>query len=141
MMENLLWIGMIGLLWALIPNEIHIEWANVFFDQEDSELNSLKLAVWYIALAFTAPFYVACGFALYLNRRIKLEAWDIDIAFRRIANKRRTATNLASLMFAICVGLGLFSLDAQRNAYADEQLPSIEQANNTDAYKGEPVIE
>ncbi len=141
MMENLLWVGMIGLLWALIPNEIHIEWANVFFDQEDSELNSLKLAVWYIALAFTAPFYVACGFALYLNRRIKLEAWDIDIAFRRIANKRRTATNLASLMFAICVGLGLFSLDAQRNAYADEQLPSIEQANNTDAYKGEPVIE
>ena len=30
------------------------------------------------------PLYVACGFALYLNRRTQLEAWDIDLAFRRL---------------------------------------------------------
>jgi hypothetical protein len=141
MMEVLLWTGFISLFWALMPREIHIEWANLFFEQESAELNVLKLAIWYFAMALTAPFYVACGFALYLNRRIKLEAWDIDIAFRRIVNKRRTATNLTSLVLAACLGFGVFALDAQRSLYAEDHLPIIAQANNTEEYKGEPVIE
>jgi hypothetical protein len=29
------------------------------------------------------PFYVAAGFAMYLNRRVQLEAWDIEQEFRR----------------------------------------------------------
>jgi hypothetical protein len=28
------------------------------------------------------PFYVAAGFAMYLNRRVELEAWDIEQEFR-----------------------------------------------------------
>jgi hypothetical protein len=32
---------------------------------------------------FLEPFYVAGGFALYLNRRAELEAWDIEQEFRR----------------------------------------------------------
>jgi hypothetical protein len=37
------------------------------------------------AVAITAiePFYVAGGFALYLNRRTLLEGWDIELALRR----------------------------------------------------------
>ena len=41
------------------------------------------------ALAYAAvvgvlePFYVAAGFAMYLNRRVELEAWDIEQEFRR----------------------------------------------------------
>lgn len=42
----------------------------------------------YLGFVLVAPFYVATGFALYLNRRIKLEAWDVEIAFRRIVQKR-----------------------------------------------------
>lgn len=40
-------------------------------------------------LAFAAvvfvlePFYVAAGFAMYINRRVELEAWDIEQEFRR----------------------------------------------------------
>jgi hypothetical protein len=33
------------------------------------------------------PFYVAAGFALYLNRRTLLEGWDIEVALRRIAER------------------------------------------------------
>jgi hypothetical protein len=29
------------------------------------------------------PFYVAAGFAMYLNRRVELEAWDVEQEFRR----------------------------------------------------------
>lgn len=34
-------------------------------------------------VAFLEPFYVAAGFGMYLNRRVELEAWDIEQEFRR----------------------------------------------------------
>jgi hypothetical protein len=36
-----------------------------------------------VAVAFLEPFYVAAGFGLYVNRRVELEAWDIEQEFRR----------------------------------------------------------
>ncbi len=36
-----------------------------------------------VTVLFIEPFYVAAGFALYLNRRAELEAWDIEQEFRR----------------------------------------------------------
>jgi hypothetical protein len=35
------------------------------------------------AVAFVEPFYVAAGFGMYVNRRVELEAWDIEQEFRR----------------------------------------------------------
>jgi hypothetical protein len=37
------------------------------------------------AIFIVEPFYVAAGFALYLNRRTLLEGWDLEVALRRIA--------------------------------------------------------
>ena len=36
-----------------------------------------------LVVLFLEPFYVAAGFALYLNRRAQLEAWDIEQELRR----------------------------------------------------------
>ncbi len=36
-----------------------------------------------VAIAFVEPFYIAAGFGMYLNRRVELEAWDIEQEFRR----------------------------------------------------------
>ena len=36
-----------------------------------------------LAVLFLEPYYVAAGFAMYLNRRAELEAWDIEQEFRR----------------------------------------------------------
>jgi hypothetical protein len=141
-LEVFLWLGIISFIWVLIPREINIEWANFFFDQDSSELHLLQLSIWYLALSLTAPFYVACGFALYLNRRIILEAWDIDIAFRRIANKRGTVKVLSSLLLTLTLGLGMFVADAQRSAYADDQLPAMETPTETmEEYSGEVAID
>jgi hypothetical protein len=41
------------------------------------------------ALSVIAPFYVAAGFALYLGRRTDLEAWDLELRFRRALLMRR----------------------------------------------------
>jgi hypothetical protein len=36
-----------------------------------------------VTILFLEPFYTAAGFAMYLNRRAELEAWDIEQEFRR----------------------------------------------------------
>ncbi|MEO7243213.1 MAG: hypothetical protein ABIW85_09910 [Variovorax sp.] len=36
-----------------------------------------------LVVGLLEPFYVAGGFAMYLNRRVELEAWDIEQEFRR----------------------------------------------------------
>ena len=43
----------------------------------------LKTAEYAAVVLFLEPFYVAAGFGLYLNRRVELEAWDIEQEFRR----------------------------------------------------------
>ena len=40
-------------------------------------------ATYAVVIGFLEPFYVAAGFAMYLNRRVQLEAWDIEQEFRR----------------------------------------------------------
>jgi hypothetical protein len=39
--------------------------------------------VYAVVVVFLEPFYVATGFAMYLNRRAELEAWDIEQELRR----------------------------------------------------------
>lgn len=48
--------------------------------------NPLLFVLWTcyaLAVFCLEPFYVAAGFAMYLNRRADLEAWDIEQEFRR----------------------------------------------------------
>ena len=43
--------------------------------------------IYAITLFILEPFYVASGFMLYLNRRTQLEAWDVELDFKKLANK------------------------------------------------------
>lgn len=61
-------------------------------------------AVAYLAMSAIEPLYVACGFALYLNRRTELEAWDIDLAFRRLRKRLHNAGKVV-VMVLLCGGV------------------------------------
>jgi uncharacterized membrane protein YciS (DUF1049 family) len=51
---------------------------------DESVAVSVLVAVAYAAVVgLLEPFYVGAGFAMYLNRRVELEAWDIEQEFRR----------------------------------------------------------
>jgi len=43
------------------------------------------------AESIVEPFYMASGFALYLNRRSELEGWDIELAFRHLSSRKAEA--------------------------------------------------
>jgi hypothetical protein len=58
--------------------------ADVIFSGEWPTFFAFALPVSYaLVVLFLEPFYVAAGFAMYLNRRAELEAWDIEQEFRR----------------------------------------------------------
>jgi hypothetical protein len=64
----------------------------------------------FIADTIVEPYFVAAGFSLYLNRRSELEAWDIEVAFRRMASRvPNVAPAVAQLLAALVVGIGLVS--------------------------------
>lgn len=44
-------------------------------------------AVYALSILALEPFYVAGGFALYLNARTVLEGWDIELALKRMASR------------------------------------------------------
>lgn len=60
----------------------------------------LDAAVYALTVTLLEPFYVAAGFALYLNRRTQLEAWDVELALRRFAKRERPRPRMAALAAA-----------------------------------------
>ncbi len=71
---------------------------------------------YFLSVAVISPFYVGAGFATYLNRRTQLEAWDIEIAFKRIATRLKQSSALAVLL-AVFIG----SVGISNNTYADDK--------------------
>jgi len=60
-----------------------------------------ELALYVLAICAVEPLYVAGGFALYINRRVWLEGWDVEVAFRRLERRVGAATLLAALCLAL----------------------------------------
>ena len=70
---------------------------------------STKDALHYIlAVSLVEPFYVTAGFSLYLNRRVILEGWDIEVQLRRIEERLSGAAKAALLVLALTLGSAAF---------------------------------
>jgi hypothetical protein len=68
-------------LW-LAPKHADVSWMSFLTGVAKPQTVVLTLG-YAAAVAFVEPFYVAAGFGMYLNRRVELEAWDIEQEFRR----------------------------------------------------------
>jgi hypothetical protein len=64
------------------------------------------LIAWTFAIAFAVSvsvvdvFAVGAGFGLYLNRRTWIEGWDVELVFKRLAERLRAA-GMAAVLFAV----------------------------------------
>lgn len=81
----------------------------------------------YVSMSVVEPLYVASGFALYLNRRTQLEAWDIDLTFRRLRQRLLDAgVALALLTCMSCLPWAAHAADTNP-AHASTSV-NVEQA-------------
>ncbi|MEZ5537791.1 MAG: DUF4129 domain-containing protein [Thiolinea sp.] len=67
-----------------------------------------------ISIIIIEPFFVAAGFALYLNRRTQLEAWDIELSFRSIGRRlQERAAKHSAQAFSLIAACGIALLTLQ----------------------------
>jgi hypothetical protein len=113
-----LWFGCMALFYLFIPEQVELDWdwqrLALAAGAQGLWLEHLSNAFYALILVFWEPIYVACGFSLYLNRRTVLEAWDLELVFRRL---RQRLSSVAPLLL-IVVGLALVQLSP--SAMADE---------------------
>lgn len=87
------------------------------------------------------PFYMASGFALYLNRRSELEGWDIELAFRRLAARKASAVLATCLPLALAFGLlGAMPAPAQAQVRSEARPAASEARRAIDAVLADPVF-
>lgn len=124
-LELALWLGLLAFLYLLLPAQVSIglDWQRLpgstptdrlWLEHLGNGLYALVLMVW-------EPLYVACGFGLYLNRRVHLEAWDLEVAFHRL--RRRLNGLTCALLLATSLVLG----PLPRTALAQPPVPQPEQ--------------
>ncbi len=86
---------------------------------DPAQLNTALIYWLYvIVVCFMEPFYVAAGFGLYINRRVSMEGWDIELIFRRLARRigaRRAGAPVAILVMLLVLGLSGGRVCAQSN--------------------------
>jgi hypothetical protein len=79
--ETLLTLAVMSLVFWFMPGELS---PASLLSPETSATLALPTTISYaLVVLFLEPFYVAAGFAMYLNRRAQLEAWDIEQDLRR----------------------------------------------------------
>jgi len=83
MAETAIAIALFSLLYWFAPSGLGIDLSILFADEVPTMLAIAPFAAYASAVLLLEPFYVAAGFAMYLNRRAELEAWDIEQEFRR----------------------------------------------------------
>ncbi len=81
--ETCLVVTVLSLLVWFAPADTAPDIATLLFEPDNTLLETASAAAYTIVIAFLEPFYVAAGFAMYLNRRAELEAWDLEQELRR----------------------------------------------------------
>lgn len=122
--EMVLYLSGYALLYMLIPPELEAN-GMALLEPGDVAGHFMQNTLYFLSVALIAPFYVAAGFALYLNRRIQLEGWDIELVFRRL--RARTERKPAAGRMAVTVLLGGLLLnpmiDPPRAASSEASVP------------------
>jgi hypothetical protein len=87
--EALITWGLIGLALMMLPAHIALQNAESLFTTEPGLLlNIVSMLLYFLIMMVVETLYVAGGFILYLNRRIILEGWDIELSFKKLRQRQ-----------------------------------------------------
>jgi len=127
--EMIFSLALYALLFFIMPN-LFQGFLTYSVDQETNKMMWMFAGsiVYAIALFILEPFYVASGFMLYLNRRIQLEGWDIELDFKKLAQRLNNASEMNHSCFKIlifCLFQGMFSQTMANGLMHNNTRPSV----------------
>ncbi len=97
-LEMLLTLVLLLIAFNFVPAGISFD--SQFFQNALSNHTAelIYLISYLISITIIAPYFVTGGFLMYLNARIQLEAWDIELTFKRIASRFSSVAVLAFIL-------------------------------------------
>ncbi len=98
--------GLIAFAQLAIPSEL--EWDATALVVGDAALPGVAPALYLAGVSVFEPLLVACGFGLYVSRRVYLEGWEIELAFRRLALRVEERTRARRFAAAAATALALW---------------------------------
>jgi len=129
-LELVLFFSVFLLIALFVPRELVSDpFGGLFRHNPQDSSQSLSIfvsIVGYFAMSVIEPWYVASGFGLYLTRRTQLEAWDIDLAFRRMRHRLMNAGRVLALVLA-CVAFPQMSHAADEKPAKPEQSVQLDK--------------
>lgn len=147
LLEMVIMLSLYALIVLLDPTEGSWDYlSSAFtesFDVEKEFWGTIVYVVIYtISVWLVEPLYVAASFSLYLNRRTQLEAWDIELAFRKLGDRlsalAQTPLALAFAVLLLLAGNTLspnpaFAAEPSNEYLAEERLPPEDSTQQIDA--------
>ena len=119
-------------LFASIPYaQREIDWETALLSGFDSDFTMLTVVIYVVVMSIVEPFFVGGSFGFYINRRVYLEGWDIDLSFRNLAERCRQGSASAAALTSL-VSLALLSFPSPSIAQlADEAVQCESGAQHT----------
>ena len=137
-LELVLFLSVFLLIVAFVPHELVPDTFRALFSDTTRQSPTAAIVfasvVAYLSISVMEPWYVASGFGLYLTRRTQLEAWDIDLSFRRIRERLESAGRVLALLL-VCT---LISSRPSPVLAADVDKPTAPSTQVEQAFK-EPL--
>lgn len=81
-LETALCLGLPALAVWLVPGDLSLAPLQWLSGADDLRASLVFTGAYALAVAVVEPFFVGAGFAMYLNRRVELEAWDVEQSLR-----------------------------------------------------------
>lgn len=104
-----LYFGVVLIGYALVPTAFQgtlgLEWMGLFWEDGGRSATALSLILLYVAQSALQPWFIGAGFGLYINCRTQLEAWDIEVAFRRMVQRRVNGLSVGILLAVLAVSV------------------------------------
>jgi hypothetical protein len=80
--ESFVTLGLLVLPMWFTTIDDRNDWFGMFYTGSGLGYAAVQFFAYATVVAVVEPFFVGAGFAMYLNRRVELEAWDIEQEFR-----------------------------------------------------------
>ncbi|MBV8659077.1 MAG: hypothetical protein JO142_14725 [Burkholderiales bacterium] len=123
--ELVLQFGIIGLIGIFMSPPEAINPLLVFFNLQHSPDHTVQWALSFLVFAIgggiIGPIYTAGCFALYLNRRAELEAWDIELMLKQLQQQRtekRGTRGAVAAVLVLILAIGLVPTPAKAEEVA-----------------------
>ena len=90
-------------------------------------------AIFTMVTLLVEPFYIGANFALYINRRTQLEAWDVELGFRKMAARLAEVSKKVLSLIAVCtLSLLVAASLVPQNSYAEDEAESLRPISEVD---------